>query len=124
MNREQQDRPLLTYSPIDLQNQTVMVSRVFHDKTTKPIGIVKVHFDSDTEIVTYITSNMQGEELFLPTEDFTEIEYRFEQYAHELNTAYLAEEFDAYVEEYKSRSNALTKLRQWKKILTPIPINR
>ena len=124
MKNFRKDRMLIKFSKPDLITNAIVVSRVLPDNTAEPIGKIYSDIDDKTGSVMYISTNIQGEEIFSPTVDFIDIENNFERYAKELSEKSLTEEMEVQADEFKKIDEALKGLRRWKIRLEPKLINR
>ena len=100
------DRAKLKFSSPDPETQEVIVNRILPDNKLEPIGKIYLDYNIETNSSMYISTNNKGEEIFLPTTDFTDIERSFEKYSNELNEI-------SYIEEYENRKLSIKHLRQW-----------
>lgn len=63
----------------------VKVNRFHADGKTSPLGRIYQDFGNGDGILTYVSVDNEGEELFPPTEDWCTVENNFEKYAKRLS---------------------------------------
>ncbi len=113
MEKSSTDRVLVEFSKPDNMN-TVTVFRILPDYSTEPIGKVYPDSSSGDDSLIYISANNQGEEIFPPTSDFTEIENQFVKYAKKLSAKSFMEDMISEAEKIKEREWSITNIRNWK----------
>ena len=63
----------------------VIVSRFHTDGNTSPLGRIYQDLGNGERMLTYISVDSNGEELFPPTEDWCTVENNFERYAKKIS---------------------------------------
>jgi hypothetical protein len=92
----------------------VIVSRFLPDSSLKPIGRIYQNLDDETDSVTYISTDNQGEEIIPPTTDYLEAERGFENYAKQVTQKSFTEDLEAKAHEFEEREVEIKKMRQEK----------
>ena len=114
MKANQTEKEFITFSSPEPMNNTVFVSKVHSDYTTEIIGKIYPKFNAEEDTIYYTSTNIQGEELFPPTTDFTEIENRFIQYSKEQTEKSLMETMQLEAEKPMGRKESLRHIRNLK----------
>ncbi|MCX6232938.1 MAG: hypothetical protein NTZ33_15520 [Bacteroidetes bacterium] len=114
MKVNQSDKVIISFSSPESMNNTVFVSKVHSDYTTEVIGKIYPKFNSVEDTIYYTSINIQGEELFPPTTDFSEIEKQFEKYAQESSDISLMETMQKEAEKPIGRKESLRAIRNLK----------
>ena len=113
MKKAPTERMLVKFStPDSFMNTTVY--RVLPDNSTEIIGRVYTDSSAGENSITYISTNNQGEEIFPPTTDFTDIGNYFEKYAKELSEKSFMEDIMAETEKSAEREESLKSIRNLK----------
>jgi hypothetical protein len=79
MKKNQQDKPLLKFSPPDPVTSRIFVSRVLPDNSLESIGIVFPHFSNEDGCVYYCSLDMNCDNIGSYTSDFNEVKKEFEK---------------------------------------------
>jgi hypothetical protein len=114
MKTNKSDKKIIIFSSPEPMNNVVFVSMVHPDYTKEIIGKIYPNFNTEENSIYYTSTNLQGEEIFPPNPDFTEIETRFKQYAKEQSEKSLTETMIQEAELQNNRKNALQSLRNLK----------
>ena len=81
MNTKSENKRFADFSMPAQPYGPVIVSRIGAGGSASPIGRIYQDFGNEEGIITYLAFDSEGEELFSPTEDWSEMENQFEKYA-------------------------------------------
>lgn len=108
------NQPIVSFSPPDTKTNIITVYRNFPDTTTEVIGNIIPTHSSTEDSLNYLSTDLNGEELFPSSADFNAIEQRYISYAGEIAEKSFTETMLQKAELQKNRKDAIQSLRNLK----------
>ena len=114
MKRPKTDKGFITFSTPDPINSIVSVLKVFPDGSMETIGKIHPYYRPEEGCVLYTAFDLESQQIFPSSTDFTEIENQFIHYAKQQSEKSFTEAMLKEAEKPLSRKDALRTIRNLK----------
>ncbi|MFA6922889.1 MAG: hypothetical protein WC223_01425 [Bacteroidales bacterium] len=96
----------------------VIVNCIMPDGSKQHVGYIYQNISDDDEFSTiYVSTDNEGEQVFPPTDNWQDLEDRFERYAKKVSQKDFDEKkIEIYLSDYEAKLNEIKDLRDSKKI--------
>ncbi len=114
MKKANTDKGFISFSTPDPVNSIVSVFKVFSDGSMETIGKIHPYYREEEGCVLYTAFDLESQQIFPSSTDFTEIENRFINYSKEQSEKSFTEAMLKEAEKPLSRKEALSTIRNYK----------
>ncbi|NVN95458.1 MAG: hypothetical protein HXX18_09275 [Bacteroidetes bacterium] len=114
MKKTSSEKSYISFSTPDPINSIVSVFKVFPDGSMETIGKINSYYLLEEGCVLYTASDLESQQIFPSSTDFTEIENQFIQYAKEQSEKSFIEAMKAEAEKSTNRKESLRHIRNLK----------